>query len=338
MNRTKFTPENLRETAANLLDMRPDPVPRFRILRDVLRLDAADSALRDAEAALECSKWIRLLESSQHDDGTWGRFHTQDTGIKQPFPTTESAVSIAVSLGLTVRHPVLTRVIPYILDCMSGASVWPDPPEKHDNPLAWWIWLRHYSAAMLALIEPRHPALDPFWSIRAKTVEAAFASGEYDRGVEIQMLNELLDCRMKNPVPFHVKPSLLVLSATDNRLPESVELSMLSFIMKHPRGMYYVYDRQIGDFPEISSRGFWGWLRAHDLLSRFRSWKRISADAMNWVWDQRTREGFWDFGPGIARKPFTCFPLSESWRTPGSRLIDSSTVVLALLSKRFDGS
>ncbi len=55
MPRKQFTMKNLREIAHRLLDMQPDPVPRFRLLRDVLRLEAADRELRDAEAALEGS-------------------------------------------------------------------------------------------------------------------------------------------------------------------------------------------------------------------------------------------------------------------------------------------
>jgi hypothetical protein len=56
MSRTGFSPKDLGKTAVKLLDMRPDPVPRYRLLRDVLRLDAGDPALRDAAAALESSR------------------------------------------------------------------------------------------------------------------------------------------------------------------------------------------------------------------------------------------------------------------------------------------
>ena len=48
-----FTRDDLEAIAAQLLDMRPGPVPRFRLLRDVLRLDATDPTYRHAQKALQ---------------------------------------------------------------------------------------------------------------------------------------------------------------------------------------------------------------------------------------------------------------------------------------------
>lgn len=44
-----FTRADLRNTAERLLTMHPDPVPRFRLLRDVPRLDPEDALYREAE-------------------------------------------------------------------------------------------------------------------------------------------------------------------------------------------------------------------------------------------------------------------------------------------------
>ena len=95
-----FTQTDLKAIAERLLDMQPDPVPRFRLLRDVLRYGSSDAAYEEAERDLLQSKWVSLLADSQWDDGTWGRFHTQDSSKKQSFPTTESAIAIALELGL----------------------------------------------------------------------------------------------------------------------------------------------------------------------------------------------------------------------------------------------
>jgi hypothetical protein len=308
-------------------------VPRFRLVRDVLRLDAADAAYRDAKKALQESKWTALLEGSQWADGTWGRFHTQNSRVKQPFPTTETAIAIALNLGLDGQSPLLSRVLPVLLGYMDGTLVWPDPPEKHDNPQAWYLWVRHFSAAILALIEPRHPRLESYWALWAEAVRETFQSGVYDRQREIAALNALMDCRMKNPVPFHYRYPLLILSATDRRLPDDLERRMLDYVMHAPSGIYYVYEQEISAHPPIDSRGFWQWFCAHKLLSRFRGWKALSTEAVNWIWAQRTDEGFWDLGSKISRKPWTSFPLSESWRRPQNRIIDSTVEMLGLLSR-----
>ncbi len=268
---------------------------------------------------------------SQLADGTWGRFHSRDSRLKPPFPTTEIAISIALDCGLDKEHPILKKVIKRIVDYVEGRSTWPDRAESHDNPLAWDIWVRHFSAAVLARIDERHPSLDQFWRLWVEAVETSFQSGVYDRGVEIKTLNQLLDCRMKDPVPFHRKYPLLILSATGNHLPADLEHKILDYLLYVPQGIYYVCSGPLIDFPWIDSRNFWNWLQAHKLLSRFRSWKTSCPEAANWIWSQRNEAGFWDLGDRVSRKPFTSFPLSELWKRPKNRLIDSSVEVLDLL-------
>ena len=288
-----FTQNDLKTIAERLLDMQPDPAPRFRLLRDVLRYDPADAAYQEAEGGLWQSKWVSLLANSQWADGTWGRFHSQDTSKKQPFPTTESAIAIALELGLDRHSSVLQKAIPTILDYVDGKVIWPDRPEKHNNPLAWYVWVRHFSAVILALIDPHHARLDEFWGLWTEALQVAFQSGVYDRQREIVALNSLMKCRMKNPVPFHKRYPLLILSATHNRLPDDLERGMLDFVVHYPAGIYYVYGKDISVLPPLFSRDFWPWLCAHRLLSRFHLWKELLVDGLNWIWEQRTPEGFW---------------------------------------------
>jgi hypothetical protein len=302
-------------------------------MRDVLGLGSKNAAHEAAAEDVQRSRWVELLRSSQRPDGTWGRFHSQDTTIKQRFPTTESAINAALDCGLDAQSPILARLLPALIDYVEGRSLWPDRPEKHDNPLAWPIWVRHFSAANLALIDDRHPVLEGFWQLWAEVLEAAFGAGEYDRQREIAALNRLLDCRMKNPVPFHVWHPLLILSATSNRLPAELERAMLEHLLDSPAGIYYVCEGAISALPEIGSKPFYSWLHAHRLLSRFDLWKDVCADAVNWIWGQRTADGLWDLGRRVARKPYTCFPLSESWRRQENRIIDSTVEVLCLLSR-----
>jgi hypothetical protein len=330
-----FNENDLKTTAEKILELHPDPVPHFRLLRDVLRLDPANPVCQAAKTNLLESKWIAQLKSSQWTDGTWGRFHTQDSSVKQPFPTTESAITTALDLGLDRHDPVLQKVLAVILDYVDGKTSWPDHPEKHDNPLAWFVWVKHFSAAVLALIDKHHPRLDEYWDLWSEALKSAFRSGEYDRQSEITALNSLLKCRMKNPVPFHKKYPLLILSATGNQLSGDLERKMLDFVMNAPSGIYYVYGKDISVLPSIHSRDFWNWCRAHLLLSRFRLWQELSTEAVNWIWAQRSAQGFWDLGSKIYRKPFTSFPLSESWRRPENRIIDSTVEMLGLLSRSF---
>ena len=166
-----FSRNDLITTAERLLDLDPDPVPRFRLLRDGLHLDPTDALYREASQTLEGSKWVALLQDSQLADGTWGRFHSRDSRLKLPFPTTEIAISIALDCGLDKQHPILVKVTNRILDYVEGRSTWPDRAEAHDNPLAWEIWVRQFSAAVLAQIDPGHPCLDQFWHLWSQSCD-----------------------------------------------------------------------------------------------------------------------------------------------------------------------
>lgn len=140
---------------------------------------------------------------------------------------------------------------------------------------------------------------------------------------------------MRNPVPFHVRYPLLILSATNNQLSGDLERKMLDYVMHAPSGIYYVYQQEISVLSPILSKSFWGWFRAHQLLSRFCLWRELSTEAVNWIWSQRTEEGLWDLGSKVARKPYAGFPLAESWRQPKNRVIDCTVEALGLLSKIF---
>jgi hypothetical protein len=70
-----------------------------------------------------------------------------------------------------------------------------------------------------------------------------------------------------------------------------------------------------------------------NILSRFSSWREIAVDTLNHLWEQRGKEGMWDFGSGVSRS--IDFPLSETWRQSTKCRMDYSTCILTLLRKYF---
>ncbi len=100
-----------------------------------------------------------------------------------------------------------------------------------------------------------------------------------------------------------------------------------------PQGHLYVYEKSIQEFPSIQDRHFWGWTQRHALLSRFGLWKELAVDALKSIWERRNEQGFWELGGKVARRPFTPFPLSESWRRLENRMIDCAVEMLALLAR-----
>ena len=316
-NRLNFTRTDLSALAEKMLVFDPDPVPRYLILRDLLRRSPDEPGMQEAGQALSQSHWIRELENAQLPDGTWGRFHTQDTRIKTPFPTTEFAIRRALALGLDRRSPMLQKTMDFLSAHLRNEAEWSDPPEKHDHPGVFSTNIRSISAGMLALIDPDHPAIVPLWERWAEIVSAAFEGDSYDPDAELARHQVLTGIPSRRLFAFHAYYPLLILSATRRRLPIEIERKLLAYVFHRPEGIYYVYSKPLDEYPRIEEKGFIAWLHAQEILSRFALWKEIAPGILNWIWSQRSDTGLWELGQGAYRS--FAFPLSESWRRAGSQ-------------------
>ncbi len=334
MNRIAFGQAEIGRLAQQLLDLNPDLSPRLILLRDVLRCPPDDPARMETERQLLASRRVQELSAAQQPDGTWGRFHTQDTAVKGSFPTSEFAIQRALALGLDRHSPILKKAAGFIQAHLQGHTTWSDPPEKHDHPLIFPHNIRSVSAAMLALIDNDHPALEPLWRYWAAVVEGAFAGGSYNREAELACHQRLAGIPSRRYTPCHVLYPLVILSATRQRLPPELEHRLLEFVMHKADGVYYVYERSLAEFPRLEQRGFESWFHAQELVSRFACWKEWAPAALNWLWQQRDAQGLWDI-PSASGRSFA-FPLSESWRRAANRRIDWSVNILRLARRYFD--
>jgi len=73
--------EIIHSLALQILDQQPDPVVRYRLLRDVIRLPPEAPELCRARMELDQSRWINELVAEQRVDGSW------DFGLRSSFPT-----------------------------------------------------------------------------------------------------------------------------------------------------------------------------------------------------------------------------------------------------------
>ncbi len=328
-----FTRAEITSLAQRLLQMDPDPAPRYLVMRDLLHGAPGDPGFDAAAQDLSGSRWVIALSSAQQPDGAWGRFHSRDSRVKSAFPTTELAIRRALALGLDRRSPVLRKVSGFIQSYLEGKISWPDPLEKHDDPRVFPYNTRSISAGMLALIEPDHPLLDPLWSLWADLVEAAFAGGAYDAKAELARHQQLSGIPSKRLLPFHFYYPLLILSAA-HPLPQGLEERLLAYLLHKPDGIYYIYGRRLDTPPALEAKEFTSWLHGQEILARFRGWKACAPEILNGLWDQRNEAGLWDPGKEAARSQ--AFPLSESWRRAENRTIDCSVKILGLMQRYFE--
>ena len=324
LSRVSFTLSDIHQSAIELLAAHPGAVVTWRLLREVLRVQPDDPRVLEAKQALKSDQWVRQLEMAQLADGSWGRFHSQDTRLKTAFRTTEEAIDRAFALGLEPAESPLADVRRYILDVLDGKARLTDRDEKHP---AWPLGIKFILAGRLAQLDPRHSRIDNYWSYLAEVARQAFSSGNYRMEDEVSAYLRLSGIRW--PQGFldsqHV---LCILSA--RQLPSQLEHDLIHWVWRKPDGIRYL----TAPVCQLNPRQIGPWLRSMTILSRFAVWREICLDSLNRLWEGRDGAGFWDFGSHIART--IDFPLSTDWHKRERRKLDYSTCLLVLLRRYFD--
>jgi len=319
-----FSLDDVHLIARSILEAHPDTVVAWRLLREVLRRPPDAQDLVRVKATLETNRWMRQLEQAQLPDGSWGRFHSQDTKQKTLFRTTEEAIDRAMVLGADPSEGILLRVRQYILEVLRGIAPITDRDEKSE---AWPLGIRFILAGRLAQLDPANPVLDQDWAYLVEVARQAFQSGGYRLEDEVAAYKRLSGIRW--PGGFLSSQHVMwILSSRE--LPGTLGHDLARWIWQKPNGMGYL-GAPLADF---QPRRVGYWLRSMGILSRIAAWKEISLDVLNHLWAQRDEHGLWDFGSQVAKS--VDFPLSDSWRHSSQRKQDYSTCILVLLRKYFD--
>jgi hypothetical protein len=317
------------KTAERILAQQPDPVVRFRLLQDVLHRPAGDQQLALAADQRDASHQVQQLQDEQWQDGSWGRLHTQDHATAQRVPTTEAGVERALALGLDGTHPVLRHAASYLIGVLKGRTPCRDRPEKNDR---WETGVRLFAAATLASFEPHLPALDELWHLWNGIAQRTFASGAYDPEAEIRAHRECTGASVKGSyLVIDNKYALALLASRLAALPSAVESTLVQWLWHKDDGIGYLRE-PLSQPPRAMKAGpLERWLASQELLSGFPSWRSVAEGVVSWLWEQRTPDGWWDFGSRATVS--VVLPLSETWRRQGARRVDWTTRVLILLRR-----
>jgi hypothetical protein len=277
------------------------------------------------------SGWVAELQETQHPDGSWGTFHSENTKApRQRYRTTELAIRRCHVIGLLHEDPILSRAVQYMVGVLEGQCEITDRPEKNDR---WEAGVEMFVAGTLAMVAPYHPVLDPICEKWRYIAERAFASGQYCVEAEKQAHYELHEITSKlRYLSLSNIYALYLLSARPNVLTEQTERALLMWLRELPKGIRYLPDIPLRHTPPNSPfRRIEPWLRSLELLMRFPFWQSSFAHLSEWLWNQRDADNCWDFGPRGSDSIEV--PLSESWRGKGKRKIDYTVKALCLLRK-----
>ncbi|MCK4727158.1 MAG: hypothetical protein KAT29_15200, partial [Anaerolineales bacterium] len=277
---------------------------------------------------LEHSFWVEGLTAEQWEDGSWGAFHSRNTCCKQKILTTEMGVERARNLGLDAYHPILQNSSEYIRNVMRGVLPFPDRHEKNDR---WSTGKRLFLASTLSLIHPQDPMLNADRDLWFEIASKTFQSGQYSPKDEINAHASLTGATVKDSyLVLSGKYQLNILGSIPGTLPQEIERSLLTWLWSIPEGIGYL-SVPLYKPPPLQKPGHIDcWLASLELLARlYPSWMDFAQMSIEWLWDQRNEQGYWDFGTRPATMVY--LPLSDSWRKRGVRAIDWTTRILILL-------
>lgn len=316
----------IRDIAHRILADDPDPVVRFRLMRDVLALPTNAPELIHAQQQLHDSKWVRQLVQTQHPDGSWGRFHTADASLKAAIGTTEQAVWRALALGLDSHHPMLVKAAAYCASLLDETMPFPDPAEVNNRWLTGW---RLFAASILAQIQPTHPALAPTYDLWHRIAQRTFAEGTYSQQAEVTAHQDLTGATIRGSyLELQNRYSIALLAARG--LDTDLEAAYLTWLTCLPDGLHYLTGPVLVETVPQAVGPLERWLSALDILSRFRGWDRVKQGVGPALLLAQQQDGLWDFGKRASWS--VTLPYSDDWRQARKRKHDWSLRVLLLLT------
>ena len=312
----------LNKIVNKLLDMNPDPIPKFVLLKNYKGLGADCIEYKKLYEEVCINPLVKRFETSQNEHGFWKPFHGY----------TEGVIRHLLSYGFDKTNTILCKTAKCLENLLLGKCS-TGQHEKQDNPMWYPVMFEPLIfASMLSLVDPENALVEEQRKIRANFTEASFSSGEYNSVADVKAQHEHFGFTTKRTIPpFSYYTLLLLAPGNKGYIKDSTDQALVDFCMKQANEIYYVYNNTPRNFVKIEelnrdSRDFWHWIRVLSLISQFRGWTKYEKRYVDWIMEQRNNDGLWEFP-----KKFD-FVLSNSWRGK-NKIIDSTIFVLRLLTK-----
>ena len=272
------------------------------------------------------TRWARALITMQDEEGKWGNFHSLSSGSGLPV-TTEQALRRLEILGYTAEDDCIRKALSYMHDCLSGKKQLPDRREKlHD----WDIFTSMILSAWIRRFTKEDPLANAAAENWAKVITAAFVSGGFDRQAYEAAFHDALFLkpkggRLTDPCHFYL------VSLMRDMLDPQIEAAFVRYILDHPQGIYYIWEKPLRTLPDFCSLAASRYLGAVELLAGYEQGREELRFAADWLLSHRRPDGSWDMGPGA--KGGVYFPLSDSWRRAEDRIADCTGRIDRMLTK-----
>ncbi len=308
-----------------MLNQNPDPIVKHILINNILKAINNDYLYE--------SKWYRQLKEEQNSNGSWGRFHSEDSKIKSIFRTTEEAINRCISIGIIKTDPILKRAIDYMERLLRKEENIQDWPEKNDR---WETGVEMFIGGTLSLIDPENSILDDIFKKWLQIAQIAFKSGQYQYEDDRQSHKVIngISCEIQY-LALNNKYAISILAARSKVIPADLRKKLIKWIWNKEKGIGYLRDFQLCSFHKVDDKYIVDtWFNALDIISNFKTWKVVCKYFIDYLINRNTNNSLWDFGKRATQN--IIFPLSGNWKKKKNRIFDYSTKVLLLLDKYFN--
>ena len=329
-----------------LLDMNPDPIPKFVLLKEFKGLSPDSIEYQNAYERVCHHHFVKRLEESQNEKGFWYPFHGDTEGI----------IRLLLSYGLDKKHPCLKKVIEHMTKLLNKEVDY-DCYEKQDN-IRWWpeIFMPLAISATLSMVDNTNEILDLHRKRWSAFTEISMREANYNefQKMDFQVFNktdphkkgydyeadrkaqyDYFKIKTNRIIPPFNYYNLLLLAPHNGNSSLSIDAdkALVDYCMNEADGIYYVYNNNPGRMVQLNeenrdSRSFCHWVRAMSLISKFNGWAKYEQKYYDWILAQLNQDGLLAFP-----KKYSLFALSDSWRG-SKRAIDSTIYVLRFLMKK----
>lgn len=295
-------------------ELSPGAAVRYRLNR-ILKEDIASELFDE----FYNSKWVELLKANQLNDGGYGRFHSQNSKLKQKFPTTERAIDSMKMLDLQRGNFLVDKLCDYMEKILMGQIEWPDGFEKNKwykpaQPL--------FVASKLSTFGSNCKEYEEIFHCWHSILKEAFTDGEYNRERANKISKEILGCPIDGSyIGLNSIYLIEFFSSMKAEISDELKAKYLKWLHHNGKAIYYtkvVLNQRLNNrFSEL--------YKVYFLLSKFSSFKREFEEELSRLKDKRDEDGFWNFG-----KSFSCQKLSDDWRSQDRMKMDHTVMALLL--------
>lgn len=327
-----MTKEELRKHAMALYDFCEYPAVRYKLLFSILDTPYEDESLRGLREEFLKSDIVEEMYQLQDEYGGWGRFRSKDYSVKAKIPTSSTGISRCLYIGLTIHdRDILFLAKEYLLSLLDGTS--PETAfEKNEraNP-----WQTAEVCNLIEAISPDSPECDKVYQQWLYIANCAYAGGEYCYEADMAAQHEIFLTREKRLIPMQ---SELVLKRRDRITPE-LEDAMLRHLGGEANIRGHFWEKTPDQLPdEFQNRMMRRWFHTFNYINQFRGSGLYLQDAVEWLLEQASPDGLWDWGPQV-NDPWGYFGyFSCNRHYKHNRVVDGTMEILNFLKKYIDNN